>query len=476
MSDTVPVKIFYLDPNEDVRDLYTMKLEAHFHLEVHEYEEEKALCDALSGDLSVLGELILLITDYAVKIEAPETSPFMGLYKQKLGHLPLAIMAEEETLASAPFVAWCGGLEKVVGIRRLVGGDEFSLGIKRILAAAQPTPPKGAPDGHTPVKIRNFLKFNLLPCDAYIRLGENKFVKLINQGDMYPEEIIRKYAIKNVSKLYVKSVEYPKLADAALRTLLALYQKKKRVEGSDAQIEALETIHEAMKSMGITEEVAELTKKAIESSVALAKQSRDIGQLLNKMKKGGEYLYEHSLMVSYISTAIARNTEWGSDATAFKLGLAAMMHDMTLEDNKMARIQTLNDPALKGYNEEQIERYKNHPTDAAKLIAEKKEFPPDVDFIVAQHHERPDGTGFPRGLSKLRISPLSCVFILAHEFVTRIEALGGDYTAVNREKVFGDLTNEMYTTGNFKKPFEGLSKAFSTLDGKKSPVNKKRLF
>lgn len=456
------IRLFYLDPNEDIRDLYTMKLEADYKAQVVEFSQESNLCEELNKNSAVD---VIIISDYGVTVETPENSSFMTQYKNKWVDIPLAIMAEEANLVSAAFVKWTEGVNKLAILKRSANTEEFDFAFQNLMGQ------KGIDSSdnnlekiqYAGIKIKNFVKFNVIPCDAYIRLSDIKFIKLINQGDMYGGEVIAKYQRKKVQKLYVKTIDYPILAKAAIQSLIGLYDKK-RIKGheSDTHLESLETIHQAVKSMGISEEVAILTKKTIESSVALVKRNKDIGELLNRMKKNGDYLYEHSMMVSYISTAIARHTEWGSDATAFKLSLASMMHDMTLEDNTMAQIQTLDDPQLKKYSPEQVERYKNHPMEAAKLIADNKEFPPDVDFIVAQHHERPDGSGFPRGLSKLRISPLSCVFILAHEFVTRIEQLGGDYTEKNRSQVFSALSEHMYTVGNFKRPYEGLKKVFES--------------
>ena len=53
------------------------------------------------------------------------------------------------------------------------------------------------------------------------------------------------------------------------------------------------------------------------------------------------------------------------------------------------------------------------------------------------------------------------MFILAHEFVNRIEALGNVYNQTNRDKAYEYLNQEMYTMGNFKKPFAGLRRAFN---------------
>ena len=80
--------------------------------------------------------------------------------------------------------------------------------------------------------------------------------------------------------------------------------------------------------------------------------------------------------------------------------------------------------------------------------------PPDVDSIIAQHHERPDGSGFPRGLTHLRIGPLATVFIVAHDIVTYL--FDNDIAGANVEKgldldKFIEQKSKTYQMGTFKK-------------------------
>ena len=99
----------------------------------------------------------------------------------------------------------------------------------------------------------------------------------------------------------------------------------------------------------------------------------------------------------------------------------------------------------------------HHPGFAAKLISEGESIYPDVDSIVLQHHERPDQSGFPRGLAAISISPLSCIFIMAEEFVNRIigkKPDESDIPAIKKE------FEEYYRKGNFKKPLEAFLKTF----------------
>ena len=339
----------------------------------------------------------------------------------------------------------------------------FSTVIKDALATSKISVVKAKhdPTKYTPVKIDNFMRFNNLPCEAFIKLSENKYLKLINANDMYSSEVISKYIEKAVTFLYVRQTDYQVFADTGLSTLLQLYDRKPKSEKLQSiQLMAIEDIHKRLHELSVDPEVAELTKKTVESSVMLIKRHKNISHLLNTMRKNADYIYDHSLKLSYIATAIAKNTEWSSDNTCFKLSLAAMMHDMTLTDHNLARFDSIDDPNLANFPEEQVKKFREHPFEASALIRENKQLPADIDFIVAQHHEKPDGRGFPRGLSKLRISPLSCLFIIAHQFLNIIEQHQGVFSQQNMFLAIDQLSNKGFATGNFKKPYQGLLKAF----------------
>jgi response regulator RpfG family c-di-GMP phosphodiesterase len=139
--------------------------------------------------------------------------------------------------------------------------------------------------------------------------------------------------------------------------------------------------------------------------------------------------------------------EWASDGTFQKLTMAAFMHDITLTNIELAECETLDDVKRKGFSDEEYKEFQAHPQKAAEQARQFSEVPPDVDVIIAQHHERPDGKGFPRKITSNYIAPLSCVFLVAHDMARLALKMGSafdvkDYLAVNREK---------YTHSQFKK-------------------------
>jgi len=67
-----------------------------------------------------------------------------------------------------------------------------------------------------------------------------------------------------------------------------------------------------------------------------------------------------------------------------------------------------------------IVTYSNHPAQAAALVKLWPDIPPELDTIIIQHHERPDGSGFPAGLTHQKIIPLAAIFIVAEDLVNAI--------------------------------------------------------
>ena len=80
-----------------------------------------------------------------------------------------------------------------------------------------------------------------------------------------------------------------------------------------------------------------------------------------------------------------------------------------------------------------------------------------MDTIVLQHHELPDGSGFPRGLYHHQISPLACVFIVAQDLLDFY--LANAASAHPKADVFQAFLAERetrYSSGTFKKILDSL--------------------
>ncbi len=104
-----------------------------------------------------------------------------------------------------------------------------------------------------------------------------------------------------------------------------------------------------------------------------------------------EYEYAHPYDVAVFSIAAAmcmENVNRISD-----IGVGAFLHDigMALINIPPTHIEG------EGLSEDDILRYRSHPELGVKVLRQHPRISAFVKAIVSQHHERMDGTGFPRG-------------------------------------------------------------------------------
>ncbi|MGZ3708712.1 MAG: HD-GYP domain-containing protein, partial [Bdellovibrionota bacterium] len=144
-----------------------------------------------------------------------------------------------------------------------------------------------------------------------------------------------------------------------------------------------------------------------------------LSSILEKLRRHeGRYITSHSIMLAEIACAIAHRIGWSSAPVFLKLSLAAFLHDLNLKDDYLASFKTLKQAKEAGdFREEALQLFEIHPVKAADYARKFQGIPPEVDTILLQHHERPDGSGFPLGLQHQAIAPIACAFIVAHDLL-----------------------------------------------------------
>jgi HD-GYP domain-containing protein (c-di-GMP phosphodiesterase class II) len=200
----------------------------------------------------------------------------------------------------------------------------------------------------------------------------------------------------------------------------------------------LESVQKMGKSMGFTKEVQSITKNGVMSTITAIRSAPKLSALLAALRNEKErYIPSHSMLLAYMGCALAGQMEWRSDSTYQKITLAAFLHDASLSNHELAAVQSLPELQEKQsrFTPEEMKQYRDHPLVAADIARVFSEIPPDVDAIIAQHHERADAQGFPRNLPHSRIGPLSSVFIIAHDLVSFLYKNQAKYQFVNFKKV-----------------------------------------
>lgn len=136
--------------------------------------------------------------------------------------------------------------------------------------------------------------------------------------------------------------------------------------------------------------------------------------LMFALRQKSETHYTHSLRVSYVSVALARALHLDGDSVD-DARCAALLHDI----GKLAiRDSILNKPDT--LNERDMEIMREHPLHGYKALMEVADLSKYAPYAL-QHHERPDGTGYPGNLPLESIHMISRILNIADRYSAMTE-------------------------------------------------------
>lgn len=441
------MKILLVADNKDVKELLTFQVTSRFSLQVKECSSAKEAVELLKVAPDAYG---LVVGPYngpnsvLVKhLRETKDSPAVLLFFD-----PLVVKPDAESLS---------GLEVVGTVEHGKLVDGVLGAIQNYLHAAENGP---AGQGEfCPIRTNLLIRVSPLKSDIYIRLSERKFVKLFRTGDEFgTADLERYYEEKKVEYMHLRRNETAEFIKKFRRELeeILLRNDLKQEEVMATTEMAQDAIHELVLNVGFNEEVQELAKKNVEITLKSIGANPRLSDLIGKITREGHYISQHSALLAHVSCCVAKEMEWGSEATFSKLVLAAYMHDISVRNPELAKVNTLREleAKKKAFPEDEVKSYHLHPAKSADTVRSFKEVPADVDIIVQQHHERPNGSGFPRGLLFNYISPLSSLFIVAHELTQELLFRRATF----KLETFIDDNRKHFNQGNFKKVMAALEK------------------
>ncbi len=297
------------------------------------------------------------------------------------------------------------------------------------------------------IHILNFLRFNKALVDIYIKINDKKFVKIINKNETYHKVDIDKFLEKGQKFLYIEDSSFDSFVDSfKLTSILSVIDSL-----SDSPEQRVSTIHfmaqEIIKSVGINENVLLLADEYEKEVLSISQSDKSLKNLLYKVKRNNEFVYEHSLMLSCISVFLLKSQDWYSVHFRHKVIQASFFHDVLFDDNEEMELDKSNGSSNK---------LDDHVNSIVALLSRNIQISSEVIDMVRVHHERPSGQGRPRGISNF--TALTSLFVLSHAFVMNLYEI--DFDEQRHSEILTDLFNN-YNSGHFKKLFDAL---YKTLD------------
>ena len=301
-----------------------------------------------------------------------------------------------------------------------------------------------------PFRIKNFYRFNSIPHHAYIQISDKKYMRVIAEDEAYNHSTIHRYVKKGIKHLYFEKKDYLLFLSKTMGDLSLILKRDDLTFELivKSQSQAIMVIHEYINTIGANDEVSDFIKLVIGSVNGQFETVRNISTILRNFPYNNKDTAEKSVLTSYLCIALLARMEWKAELTKQKLGLASIFYDALLEDDRLDAYESLDSKKVKeSFSEEEIELYRDHPERAAQAVSYLSGFS-EVGFIILQHHEEPNGFGFPRGTNSHQLTPLVSLFIIANNFVSQVMYYG------NSEKALLLIIEKLlirYNHGSFKK-------------------------
>lgn len=149
--------------------------------------------------------------------------------------------------------------------------------------------------------------------------------------------------------------------------------------------------------------------------------NKDAMIMLTNMNLVDHYLYQHSLNVCIYASMLGLAYGYNQDEL-FALGLGALLHDI---GKTQTPLDILNKPGK--LNDEELEMMKRHAETGYRMLKDEPNIPLLSAHCAFQHHERIDGSGYPRGIVGEEI----------HEYARWI-GMVDSYDAMTTHRVYRD--------------------------------------
>lgn len=188
----------------------------------------------------------------------------------------------------------------------------------------------------------------------------------------------------------------------------------------NTRYKAIKTLHESFTSVkyGGTLRLEPITE-VVYAMIDEMTLNRDVAVHLTDIRRHDDYTFGHSVNVCILSIMLGMAMELNQQQLA-ELAMGAILHDVgktMIPDTILLKSTRLN--ALEW---DEMKRHTRHGFDLLRL---KPELPVRVAHVAYQHHERVNGSGYPRALEGENI----------HIFA-RIVAIADTYDAMTSDRVY----------------------------------------
>jgi len=161
------------------------------------------------------------------------------------------------------------------------------------------------------------------------------------------------------------------------------------------------------------------SQKAVEQITESVVRNPDAMALLTRLQEKSGATLSRAVEISVMMTIFGRFLQLPPDRLKI-LGMLGMLQDV-------GKLKLPTELAARGpINDGEVELYRTHVDQSVRILSDTPGIPPELPGLASLHHERFDGSGYPRGLrgDAIAIAGLIAGIVDAYDTLTAPQPLG----------------------------------------------------
>ncbi len=232
--------------------------------------------------------------------------------------------------------------------------------------------------------------------DVFLKLSEENVAHVFSRTTGLDYKRLAQYIQKGVKELYIRRADEDDYKAFISRSAHAIFNDpntppEKKIATLLNMTE--QNMAELFTSVAVSEEMAESSQKVIRNYVDLMIQRPQTLAIILKLVSHGDYLYYHSIATAIFSMFIAKASGQLNTRMMELVGMGGFLHDIGSTQQPKDIVCSPSE-----LTDEQWKVMRDHPRIGLRMIENTPTIPDEVRYIVYQHHERPDGKGYPNGI------------------------------------------------------------------------------
>jgi putative nucleotidyltransferase with HDIG domain len=234
----------------------------------------------------------------------------------------------------------------------------------------------------------------------------NKGQILLNEGVKLDDHLLNRLMEMNTHYIYIQD---HLTDDLKLNQPLSMKFRRKAIESIEKHFKEFES-QRHFSNVLVLEKAAQSLIRLVREIQSDIKNNHDLLALLSDVYTYDNYIFTHSLNVTMYALAIGMKLNL-KDPELESLGLGAILHDvgkMKIPEEILFKPERL--------TEAEYDEVKKHPEEGFELLRNLSTVSLVAAHCAYQHHERLDGSGYPRGIKGNQIHYFGKIIAVADVF------------------------------------------------------------